>query len=374
MSQSMTSFERVTNALARRSVDQIPFAISPWGSTVERWRKEGHIQPGEDVAEHFGQDLRYGGWLNSVADLDFEPVVIEETEETVLTLNGNGARLRRHKLHEGTPEHVGFTVTDRHSWEEHAKPRLLELDRRRIPFESYREARRFAAERQRFFCWSGIAPFEQMHPLCGHEHMLIGMALDPDWVRDMVQTYTDMTLRHLETLFGEEGAPDGMFFYEDMGFKQKPFMSPAMYREIMQPGHQRLFSYAHSLGCKVLVHSCGYVEPLIPGLIEAGVDCLQAMEVKAGMNLPRLYQQFGDRIAFFGGIDVRTLISNDRARIDTELREKITPVLSGGGGYILHSDHSEPPEVDYETMWYFVNHGREIAAEAAAGGQVQVTP
>jgi len=370
----MTSIERTQAALDRKPVDMLPIAVSPWGATVQRWVEEGHIQPGEDVAEHFGQDLREAGWLNSIAKLDFETVTIEETDETILQLDGNGAKLRRHKLHDSTPEHVDFTVKDRATWEEHAKPFLVDFDRRRFGPEGYRDAKKFAADKQRFFCWGGVAPFEQMHPLCGHEHMLIGMALDPDWVRDMVQTYTDMTLRHLETLFGEEGAPDGMFFYEDMGFKQKPFMSPAMYREIMQSGHQRLFSYAHSLGCKVLVHSCGYVEPLIPGLIEAGVDCLQAMEVKAGMNLPRLYQQFGDRIAFFGGIDVRTLISNDRARIDKELREKITPVVSGGGGYILHSDHSEPPEVDYETMWYFVNHGREIAAEAAAGGQVQVTP
>lgn len=204
-----------------------------------------------------------------------------------------------------------------------------------------------------------------MHPVCGHEFMLMGMALDPDWVKDMVMTYTNFTIMHLETLFAEEGKPDGMFFYEDLGFKNKPFMSPTMYKEIVQPGHKRIFDYAHSLGCKVIVHSCGYVEPLLPGMIEAGMDCLQAMEVKAGMDLPTLFSRFGSKIAFFGGIDVRTLIANDRAAIDTEL-QKIVPVVKGGGGYILHTDHSEPPEVDYDTMRYFIDRGREIA-EAAAG-------
>ncbi len=194
----------------------------------------------------------------------------------------------------------------------------------------------------------------------------MGMAEDPDWVKDMVDTYSNLTLRHLEVLFAEEGKPDGMFFYEDMGFKNRPFMSPAMYEEIMMPGHARLFGYAHSLGCKVIVHSCGYVEPLVPGLIEAGMDCLQAMEVKAGMDLPTLFRKFGDRIAFFGGIDVRTLISNDRRRIDEELMKKLPPVLSGGGGYILHSDHSEPPEVDYDTMRYFIDRGQALAAEYGA--------
>lgn len=363
---TMTSYERVVNTLALKPADQIPIAISPWGATVERWVKEGHVQQGEDIAEHFGQDLRGGGWLNSVADLDFTTVVIEETDETILCRDGNGAILRRHKLHDSTPEHVDFTVKDKATWEEHVKPFLLGVDRRRIPFEGYREARRFAAEKQRFFTWSGVAPFEQMHPVCGHEFMLMGMALEPEWVQDMVSTFTDLTINHLEILFAEEGKPDGFFFYEDMGFKNKPFMSPAMYEEIMLPGHKRLFDFAHSLGCKVIVHSCGYVAPLVPGLIEAGMDCLQAMEVKAGMDLPTLFKQFGDRIAFYGGLDVRTLISNDRAQIDAEMDAKILPVIENGGGFILHSDHSEPPEVDYETMKYFVERGREMSRKVFA--------
>lgn len=357
----MTSKERMQAALNRKPVDMLPVAVTPWGATVQRWVQEGHIAPGEDVAEHFGQDMRSAGWLNSTVDLDFQPVVIEDTEETILHLDGNGAKLRRHKLHESTPEHVDFTVKDRKTWEEFARPHLIELDRRRFGPEAYRAEKKFAAERQRFFCWGGVAPFEQIHPLCGHEYMLMGMALDPDWVKDMVDVYADLTIKHLEVLFAEEGRPDGMFFYEDMGFKNRPFMSPAMYEQIIQPGHKKLFDFSHSMGCKVIVHSCGYVEPLAPGLIEAGMDCLQAMEVKAGMDLPALFERFGDKIAFFGGIDVRALISNDFAQIDAELEKKIPPVIKGGGGYILHTDHSEPPTINYETMQYFIDRGREVA-------------
>jgi len=361
----LTSIERMTLTLERRRVDHVPVAVSPWGATVQRWRGEGHLADGEDVAEHFGQDLRSGGWLNGTADLDFPGEVLEETDETILTRDGNGAVLRRHKLHDSTPEHVDFAVKDRSGWEAKIKPFLVETDRRRIPFEGYRNAKRFAAEKQRYFTWAGVAPFEQMHPICGHEYMLMGMGLDPEWVQDMVNTLADMTIRHLELLFAEEGLPDGMFFYEDMGFKERPFMSPGMYREILQPGHAKLFSFAHSLGLKVIVHSCGYVEPLVPGLIEAGMDCLQAMEVKAGMDLYTLHKRFGDQIAFYGGLDVRKLIDNDRAGIDAEL-EKMRFVLENGGGFVLHSDHSEPPEVDYETMRYFVDHGRELSAAIMA--------
>jgi uroporphyrinogen decarboxylase len=351
--------------LARRPADQVPVAVSPWGATVERWRKEGHLRPDEDVSEHFGQDLVSGGWLNSTADLDFQPKVLEETDETVLVLDGNGATLRRHKLHDSTPEHVDFEVRDRAGWDEKIRPRLVDLDRRRIPFEGYRHAKKYAADRQRFFCWGGVAPFEQMHPVCGHEYMLMGMALEPEWVLDMSLTFAQFTIDHCELLFAEEGKPDGFFFYEDMGFKNRPFMSPAMYRDLLQPGHKLLFDYAHSLGCKVIVHSCGFVAPLVPGLIEAGMDCLQAMEVKAGMDLVALHADFGDRIAFYGGLDVRSLISNDRAQIDAQLGRMRT-ILERGAGYILHSDHSEPPEIDYQTMRYFVDQGRAISREVFA--------
>ncbi|MBT3296352.1 MAG: hypothetical protein HN919_16720 [Verrucomicrobia bacterium] len=360
----MTHKERVLSALNREPVDLLPCHDSLWGETRAKYVAAGQLGSDEDVVTHFDTSLRSGGWLNSTADLDFEDKIIEETEETKLVLNGNGATLRWWKSHSGTPEHVDFEVKERAAWEERIKPHLLKVDRRRIPFESYRNAKQKAAEENRAFCWSGVAPFEQMHPVCGHEYMLMGMGLDPDWVKDMVHTYADFTIRHQAVLFEEEGRPDFIWFYEDMGFKEKPFMSPAMYEDIVQPGHAKLFDYAHAQGCKVVVHSCGFVEPLVPGLVAAGMDCLQAMEVKAGMDMPRIAEQFGDRIAFCGNIDIRILESNDRTRIDEELNRKILPILKAGGGYVLHSDHSIPPAVDHDTLQYFFDHGRRITQRA----------
>ena len=357
---AMTHKERFLAALNRQPVDLLACGDGLWGETYKKYVAQGKLKEGEDANTHFDMSWRSGGWLNSCANLDFESVVLEETEETVLHLDGNGAKLRHWKNKSGTPEHVGFTVTDRESWEKHIKPHLIKMDRRRIPFESYRDAKKLAAAENRAFCWSGVAPFEQMHPVCGHEYMLTGMALDPDWVKDMVATFADLTIRHLQVLFAEEGKPDAMWFYEDMGFKEKPFMSPDMYADIVQPGHKKLFDYSHDLGLRVIVHSCGYVEPLLPGLIEAGMDCLQAMEVKAGMDLPKLAKRFGNRISFCGGIDIRIVGSNDFKKIDEELNRKIIPVLKMGTGYILHSDHSIPPEVEHDTLRYFFDHGRRI--------------
>lgn len=358
----LTSVERVRNILARKPVDRIGVHESFWGDTVARWTAEGHLAEKESLEDHFRHDIRLCWPFNFTARLDFTPETLKETAETVLTRDGNGAVLRRHKAHDTTPEHVDFLVKDRASWEEHVKP-LITADRARVDFTAYREARRSSREQNRFLVWGGTNVFELMHPVCGHEHMLTGMAMDPDWIRDMVDTFSRVTVELWEILFAEEGKPDGIWFFEDMGFKNRPFISPAMYRELIQPGHKRTVGWAKEHGLPVIMHSCGYVEPLLPGMIESGIDCLQALEVKAGMNLLKLYRDYGDRLSFMGGIDVRVLYTNDLAAVDRELTSKI-PVVKGKYGYMLHSDHSIPNTVAYETYRYFVDRGLELGTYA----------
>jgi uroporphyrinogen decarboxylase len=356
----MESRERILNILRRQPVDRIGLFEHFWGDTHKKWTREGHLREDESIEDHFGFDMQLCWPFNLAAKLDFEPEVLEETEETILTRDGNGAVLRRHRLHDATPEHVDFLVKDRSAWEEHIKP-FLTPERRRINVEAYREAKRAAAENGRFFAWSGVNVFELMHPVCGHEHMLMGMVLDPDWIRDMVDTYASVTVALMEILFAEEGWPDGIWFYEDMGFKGRPFVSLDMYRDIIQPGHKKTMDLAKSRGLPVIMHSCGYVAPLVPGMIDAGIDALQVIEVKAGMDLVELYRGFGERLSFIGGMDVRVLYTNDRRQIERELEAKI-PEVKQGFGYVLHSDHSIPDQVEYESYRYFVDKGLELGS------------
>jgi len=354
----MTSKERISNILKRKPVDRIGVFEHFWGDTLKTWTAQGHLKDGDTLYSHFGHDIVMAWPSNTVADLDHKNETIEENEETILQKDGNYAFLRKHKLHDTTPEHVDFTVKERKAWEELIKP-LLTPDRKRINFDGYRNAKKAASENDKFFFSAGVNVFELMHPIMGHENMLIGMALDPDWIRDVCDTYSSLQVSLMEILFAECGKPDGIWFYEDMGFKEHPFMSPEMYREIVQPYHKRTFDYAHSLGLPVLVHSCGYVEPLVPGLIEAGMDCLQVIEVKAGMDVLRLKKNFGHKIALCGGMDARNLVANDIDAIRRELEEKI-PVLKKGSGYILHSDHSIPDQCKYETYRFFVDEGLRL--------------
>jgi len=357
----LTSRERIARIVKRRPVDRIGVHESFWGDTQRAWTDRGHLAEGESLADHFALDIRTGGWLRMVSNLDAGDEIVEEDEETKLVRNGNGALLRWWKTHNGTPEHVDFLVKDGAGWNEHCREHLVNPDnfRRRINFEQYRKVRARCARDELFFCWGGVNVFECIHPVCGHEYMLMGMALEPDWVRDMCNVFADLIIHCLEILFDEEGDPDGLFFYEDMGFKLKPFMSPAMYKDIVWPAHKKTFDFGHARGLPIILHSCGFVEPLVPGLIEAGMDCLQAMEVKAGMDLVELKRKYGRHIAFMGGLDIRALESNDTAQVEAELMAKV-PIAMAGGGYCLHTDHSVSSRVEYDTYKFFVERGLEI--------------
>ncbi len=352
----LTGIERISNILNRKPVDRIGLFEHFWGDTRKKWQDEGHITPTEDLATHFGFDMATCGAFNMVARLDFAPEVLEETDETILTRDGNGAVLRRHKLHNATPEHVDFAVQDRESWESLVKPHLTPT-RERIRFDGYRQARYLSQQHDRFFCWSGVNVFELMHPVCGHEHMLIGMATDPGWVQDMADVYSNLTISLMEILFSEEGNPDGIWFFEDMGFKQHPFMSPDMYQALIQPAHRKTIDFAHSRNLPVIMHSCGFVEPLLPHMVEAGIDCLQVLEIKAGMDPLRIKKNFGDKIAICGGMDARNLVANDLDAIRNELQDKIPAIKEN---YILHSDHSIPTTTNYETYRFFVDEGLRL--------------
>ena len=354
----MTGKERMQRILKHQPVDRIGLFEHFWNDTYKTWYEQGHVPGGQSFEDHFQFDMQECWAFNLVADLDFKQQVVAEDEDTITFLDGNGAILRRHKFHDTTPEHVDFTVKEREDWEK-IKPLLLNPDPRRINFEGYRKVKKAAADAGRFFVWSGVNVFECIHPVCGHENMLVGMALDPDWVRDMAETYAKLTVELQKILFEQEGYPDGIWYYEDMGYKGSPFMSPQMYREIIKPSHIYTIHYAKEHNLPVIMHSCGFVEPLLPDMIDAGIDCLQVIEIKAGMDLLKLHKLYGDRISFMGGIDVRTLYTNDSQVVLEELEKKI-PLVKQGYNYVLHSDHSIPKTVDYEVYRYFIDKGLEL--------------
>ena len=99
----MTGKERISNILQRKPVDRIGVFEHFWGDTHGDYVAKGYIKEGESFETHFGLDMQLCWPINLTLDLDFVTQVISETEDTILTLNGNGAYLRSHKHHNTTP-------------------------------------------------------------------------------------------------------------------------------------------------------------------------------------------------------------------------------------------------------------------------------
>jgi uroporphyrinogen decarboxylase len=148
----------------------------------------------------------------------------------------------------------------------------------------------------------------------------------------------EVTRRFLEAC---DGLLDIAYFGNDFGTQRGLFISPAHWERFFRQPLKRFFDVSHEHGCKVMKHSCGAVRAIIPSLIADGVDILDPVQVRAaGMGLPELVRDFGDRLAFHGGVDTqRTLPFGTPADVRAEVRSYLD-LTRDRGGYILTSSQN----------------------------------
>jgi uroporphyrinogen decarboxylase len=106
-------------------------------------------------------------------------------------------------------------------------------------------------------------------------------------------------------------------------------------------------------------HSCGDANPFIPEWIEIGLDSLNPLEVKAGMDPVAIKRTYGDDILLHGGINA--VLWDDAGAIEAEMRQ-VVPGLKAGGGYIFSSDHSVPDSVSLENLRHIADLAKELGA------------
>ncbi len=341
----MTGRERVLAALNHREADRIPIHDSPWATTIARWRQEG-LPPNVSPAQYFGYEL---SGVGADLSLGMEPKVVEETDEYTIAWNSNGALRKNFKHSTSTPECIDFTIKSADDW--FAWKEQLSVGRDRINWEGGLRAMRAAREQGLWFPYRAATGYDKTQGVIGSERLLMAMAQEPEWIADIFMTWSDMIVESAQMMIDGGFEFDGAFFYDDMGYRNGPLFSPQMYRDLCQPAHAKICDFFHRYGLKVILHSCGNVAALIPDLIDAGFDCLEPLEVKAGMDLVALKERYGDRLAFMGGIDVRAMADDDPRVIEEEIATKIG-LAKRGGGYIYHSDHSVPDNVSFERYEY----------------------
>jgi uroporphyrinogen decarboxylase len=140
---------------------------------------------------------------------------------------------------------------------------------------------------------------------------------------------------------------------DDMGTNSGPVMSPRTYREVLKPYHTEMISAVkQNTQAKIFFHTDGNVYPLIPDLIDVGIDILNPVQVSANDmgDTARLKREFGKNISFCGGIDTQDVLPHGtpdsvRAEVCRRLKD-----LGPGGGYIAASVHCIQPDVPLENV------------------------
>jgi len=351
----MTGRERFRLALSHREPDRIPHTDAPWATTVERWYGEG-LPRDVSPRDYFDfQEQRVG----SDVSLRLPEETVEETERYTIVRDRNGALKRLWRHDTSVPEYLDFVVRSRADWD--ALPVLSrEFDAERVG-PGLVEATNAMRENGRATHYFAHIGFNQVIYMVGMETMLVAMAREPAWAREMLDFTAEMIVRGAQEMMDRGAVFDGAFVADDMGTSRGPLFSPAMYRALVQPAHARVCAFFAGHGLPVILHSCGNVMALVPDIVDAGFACLQPLEVKAGMDLLGLKERYAGRLALMGGLDARTLVDVELMR--AELAAKI-PVAMAGGGYIMHSDHSIPDNVPLANFEEFIRYGLELGTYA----------
>ncbi|MHB9092172.1 MAG: uroporphyrinogen decarboxylase family protein, partial [Chloroflexota bacterium] len=218
------------------------------------------------------------------------------------------------------------------------------------------EARRLSEQTDYVIGMQSVgAVFQLCCRLRGMDRFLMEMMLEPDLARRLMAITTDLTIGYYDAALTAIGDYVHVVqTQDDLGTQQAPFISPALYQELVQPFQAKLFAFIKQKTggkAKVFLHSDGSIFDLLPHIIDAGVDIInptQPQPVK--MEPERLKAAYGDRITFHAGLDQQNVIPFGSVKdVEAEVRRKIS-ILAPGGGYIFAPCHNLQPDVPPENI------------------------
>lgn len=178
--------------------------------------------------------------------------------------------------------------------------------------------------------------------LVGHENLYYLMYDRPDVATRIFERVTDYYVATSRAIFEEASDIIDIFFIgNDLGGQTGPLVGPDLYREFIHPSIKRLIDLGHSYGLRVMMHCCGGYRPLIPDLVDAGMDGLHALQPDAhGMDPAGLKEDFGEDIVLNGAIDSHhILIDGISPEWVSDQVRKLLDIMAPGGGYIAGASH-----------------------------------
>jgi len=340
----MTSRERVALALAHKEPDRAPVDYWATGEITGKLLKHLGLATTEQLLERYDVDFRY---IDGPRYIGPEPVV--RADGTVEDHWG----VPRVRVNVGAGENAGSymeavnfplagatSVDEIRNYPKWPSPDWFDYAQVREQVAAARATGRVVV-----FMGDRLNRCAQLKPamyLRGVEQILLDLVDEPDIAEHLLRRVAEFYLEYARrTLEAAGGGIDIFMTGDDFGMQTGLLISPDMWRRFLGPGFKAFVDLGKRYGCKMAHHSCGSIKPIIPDLIECGLDILNPIQPEAhdmaGADLKRL---FGDRLCFHGSISIqRTLPFGTADDVRAEVRDRFKS-LGPGGGFIFCTAHN----------------------------------
>jgi uroporphyrinogen decarboxylase len=205
------------------------------------------------------------------------------------------------------------------------------------------------------------------------DNFLMMLAGEPQRAHRFLDALLEIHLRNLDRFLGAVGESiDIILFGDDLGAQNSPQISPRMYREFFKPRHAMMWTRAKQLAdVKVMLHCCGAVRPLLPDLIDAGLDAINPVQISCrGMEAEGLKRDFGKDLTFWGGgCDTQSVLP---CATPAEVRQHVIrqcETLAPGGGFVFQQVHNILANTPVENIIAMFDAVREYASSSAGTGR-----
>lgn len=193
--------------------------------------------------------------------------------------------------------------------------------------------------------------FEPCYHIRGMDRLMVDMIENPELVEIFFDNAADFTQK--VCLNALEYPIDWVWLGDDIGGQSAMMMSPTMWRSMLKPRLAGIIQAIRSKrpGITIAYHSCGAIRPVIADLIEIGIDVLNPIQpLCPGMNPEELKKEFGNSLAFMGGLDTQEfLIYADPEEVSRH-SHRLIEAMSQGGGYIFAASHTIQPDTPMENI------------------------
>lgn len=215
-----------------------------------------------------------------------------------------------------------------------------------------------------------VAQLKPAMYLRGVEQILEDMILRPEVADAVFERIRGFYLEYLARILeSARGKLDIVLTGDDFGMQQGPIVSPAMWERFLGRGFASYLRLVKSAGARSMHHTCGSVRPIVPLMVERGLDILQSLQPEArDMDHAALKREWGARLCFHGGISIqRTMPSGSPEEVAREARRAID-LLGEGGGYILCTSHNVQADVPVRNLVALLEARWAAAAVDRVGG------